>query len=74
VLDESRMCLRIWRSVDVNIRLLLFLRRRGTASRRINDCSVTFLFFRRIDGRRLLLARGEQAQHSQQVNRFFHIT
>ena len=74
-LDESRINLRIWRSVDVNIRLLLFSRRRGaTVCRWIYDSGVAFFLVRRIDGRRLLLARGEQAQHSQHVNRFFHIT
>jgi hypothetical protein len=72
--DESRMYLRIWRSVNVNICLLLFFRRGSTASRWIYDCGVTFFLVRRIDGRRLLLAGGEQAQHSQQANRFCHIT
>lgn len=71
---NSRMYLLTWRSVDVNIRLLLFFGRGATISRWIYDRGVTFFFVGRIDGRRLLLARGEQAQHSQQVNRFFHIT
>ena len=55
-LDESRINLRIWRSVDVNIRLG-FLLLRGW----VYDCGVTlFLVSRRIDSRCLLLARGEQ--------------
>ena len=54
------MYLLIWRSVDVNIRLLLFFRRGGIASRRVYDCGVTFLFVGRIDSRCLLLARSEQ--------------
>ena len=71
--DGSRMYLRIWRSVDVNISLLFF--RRGVATRWIYDCRVTFfLVGRRIDSRCLLLARCEQAQYCQQVNGFFHTT
>ena len=74
-LDKSRMHLRIGRSVDVNVCLFLFSGRRGaTVSRRIHNCGITFFLVRRIDSRRLLLARGEQPQHSQQVNRFSHIT
>jgi hypothetical protein len=73
-LDESRTNLRIWRSVDVNIRLLLFCRRGATVSRRVHHCGVTFFLVGRIDGRCLLLACSEQPQHGQQVNRFFHIT
>ena len=66
----NRVYLRIWRSVDVNIRLGFLL-----LGRWVYDCGVTFfLFGRRIDSRCLLLARGEQPQHSQQVNRFSHTT
>ena len=74
-LDESRRNLRIWRSVNVNVRLLLFSRRRrATVCRWIYDSGIAFFLVRWIDSRCLLLARGEQPQHSQQVNRFFHIT
>jgi hypothetical protein len=71
---ESRINLRIWRSVNVNVRLLLFCRRRGAAvCRWIDDSGIAFFLVRRINGRCLLLACSEQPQHSQQVNRFFHI-
>lgn len=69
-----RTYLRIRGSVDVNIRLLLLFRRGGTASRWVYDGGVTFFLVGRIDSRRLLLARSEQPQHSEQVNRFFHMT
>ena len=69
---SRKVYLRIWRSSDVNVSLLFF-RRGATASRWIYDCSVTFfLFGRRIDSRCFLLARCEQAQHSQQINVFLH--
>ena len=73
-LDESRINLRIWRSVNVNVRLFLFCRRRATVSRWVHHCGVTLFFVGRIDGGCLLLACSEQPQHGQQVNRFFHIT
>ena len=68
------MYLRIRRSVDVNIRLLLFFRRGVTACRWVYDCSVTLFLVGRIDSGRFLLARSEQPQHSEQVNGFLHIT
>ena len=88
-LDELlKVYLWIWRRIDVYIRLL-FLCRRATASGWVHDCGASlFLFGRRIyncgvtfffvlgwiDSRCLLLACREQAQHSQQVNAFFHTT
>ena len=89
VLDESQIVdLWVGRSIDVNIRFL-FLRGRATPARRVDDsgisllllgrrihnCCVAFFLFRRWgDVRCLLLAGSEQAQQSQQVNGFFHIT